>query len=191
MSSAFVHPSAVIDADVEIGEGTRVWHFVHVSSGARIGRHCVLGQNVFVGRNVEIGNGVRIQNNVSVYEGVVVSDDAFLGPSCVFTNVINPRAFVERSHEFKDTFVGKGVTIGANATIVCGHTLGDYSFLGAGTVITRDVPAYALMVGNPGKRIGWMCRCGERLMNKIGDVACEACKARFMITAESCTPVAG
>jgi len=189
MSAAFVHASAVVDDDVAIGEGTRIWHFVHVSSGARIGRNCALGQNVFVGRNVEIGNGVRIQNNVSVYEGVVVSDDAFLGPSCVFTNVINPRAFVERSHEFKDTHVGRGVSIGANATIVCGHSLGDYCFIGAGAVITRDVPPYALMVGNPGRRIGWMCRCGERLPGGGGEVACAACKSRFTVSADACVPL--
>lgn len=189
MSAAFVHSSAVIDDDVEIGEGTRVWHFVHVSSGARIGKHCVLGQNVFVGRNVVIGNGVRIQNNVSVYEGVEVSDDAFLGPSCVFTNVVNPRAFVERSHEFKDTLVGRGVSIGANATIVCGHDLGDYCFLGAGTVVTHDVPAYAVMVGNPGRRLGWMCRCGERLPDGEGEVACSACKAGYSLTLDTCSPI--
>ncbi len=163
MSAAFIHPTAVVDAGAEIGDDTRVWHFVHVSSGARIGRGCSLGQNVFVGRGVRVGNGVKVQNNVSIYEGVEVDDDVFLGPSCVFTNVNNPRAFVERKTEFRGTRVHRGASIGANATIVCGHDVGAYSFVGAGAVVTKNVPPHALVVGNPARRIGWMSRAGERL----------------------------
>ena len=164
--SAQVHATAVIDDDVVLGEGTRVWHFVHVSSGARIGERCVLGQNVFVGRGVRVGNGVKIQNNVALYEGVEVEDDAFLGPSCVFTNVINPRSFVERKSEFRGTRVGRGATVGANATIVCGHDIGEYSMVGAGCVVPRGTKAYELVVGNPARRLGWVCACGVRLAGR-------------------------
>jgi UDP-2-acetamido-3-amino-2,3-dideoxy-glucuronate N-acetyltransferase len=143
--SATVHPSAVVDADVVLGEGTRIWHFVHVSSGARLGAGCVLGQNVFIGRNVRIGRGVKIQNNVSVFEGVEIEDDVFLGPSCVFTNVINPRAFLERKAEFRPTRVGRGASVGANATIVCGYDLGEYCLVGAGCVVPRGVRPYELV----------------------------------------------
>jgi UDP-2-acetamido-3-amino-2,3-dideoxy-glucuronate N-acetyltransferase len=188
MTEAFVHPSAIVDDDVELGPGTKVWHFVHVSSGARIGPRCALGQNVFVGRGVRLGENVRVQNNVSIYEGVEVEDDAFLGPSCVFTNVVNPRSFVQRKNEYRATRVGRGATIGANATIVCGHDLGPYSFVGAGAVVTRDVPAHALVVGNPARRIGFVCRCGTRLPR--GDrqsVACPACGEGYAIDGDSCT----
>lgn len=160
---AFVHESAWIDAEVEIGDGTRIWHFCHISARARIGARCVLGQNVFVAPGVAIGDGCKLQNNVSVYQGVVLEEEVFCGPSCVFTNVLTPRAFVERKDEFRDTPVGKGATIGANATIVCGNRLGEYCMVAAGAVVTRDVPPFALVAGVPARRIGWVSRTGERL----------------------------
>jgi UDP-2-acetamido-3-amino-2,3-dideoxy-glucuronate N-acetyltransferase len=183
-----VHPSAVIDDDVEIGDGTRIWHFVHVSSGARIGRNCVLGQNVYVGSGVHIGDGVRVQNNVSIYTGVRIEDDAFLGPSCVFTNVVNPRAFIERKDEFRPTRVGRGATVGANATVLCGLDLGDYCLLGAGCVALQDVSAHALVVGNPARRIGWVCRCAGRLPEGE-EVTCAACGARYAIGGSVCRKI--
>jgi UDP-2-acetamido-3-amino-2,3-dideoxy-glucuronate N-acetyltransferase len=183
-----VHGTAVIDDDVVLGEGTRVWHFVHVSSGARVGERCVLGQNVFVGRGVRVGNGVKIQNNVALYEGVEIDDDVFLGPSCVFTNVINPRAFVERKTEFRATRVGRGATVGANATIVCGHDIGEYSMIGAGCVVPRGTKPYELVVGNPARRLGWMCACGVRLPAQRGEVACTACARRYELSADRCQP---
>lgn len=157
------HETALIDVGARIGAGTRLWHWVHVCAGARIGRNCSLGQNVFVADRVVIGDNVRIQNNVSVYEGVTLEDDVFCGPSMVFTNVRNPRATVSRKNEYLPTRVERGATLGANCTIVCGVTLGEYAFIGAGAVITRDVPAYALMVGVPARQIGWMSEHGERL----------------------------
>jgi UDP-2-acetamido-3-amino-2,3-dideoxy-glucuronate N-acetyltransferase len=181
-----VHPSAVIDEDVVLGEGTRIWHFSHVSSGARLGEGCVLGQNVFVGRNVRIGRGVKIQNNVSVYEGVEIEDDVFLGPSCVFTNVINPRAFLERKDEFRRTRVGRGATVGANATIICGHDLGAYCMIGAGSVVPRGAAPHALLIGNPARRIGFMCACGVRLPAAQGAHACGSCQRRYAIGADTC-----
>lgn len=186
---AHVHPSAVIDDDVVLGEGTRIWHFVHVSSGARIGAGCVLGQNVFVGRRVSIGSGVKIQNNVSVYEGVELEDDVFLGPSCVFTNVLNPRAFLERKDEFRRTRVGRGATVGANATVVCGHDLGEYCMVGAGCVVPRGVRPYELVIGNPARHLGWMCMCGVRLPGEAGSHACTACDRKYRITREACEPI--
>jgi UDP-2-acetamido-3-amino-2,3-dideoxy-glucuronate N-acetyltransferase len=158
-----IHPTAAIDAGCVIGEGTRIWHFSHILARTRIGRDCTLGQNVVVGPDVGIGDGCKIQNNVSVYKGVTLEDGVFCGPSCVFTNVINPRAEIERKDEFRPTLVKRGATIGANATIVCGTTLGEYCFIGAGAVVTRDVPAFALMVGSPARRVGWMSHDGERL----------------------------
>ena len=183
---SWVHPTAVVDEGAVLGEGTRVWHFVHVSAGAHIGERCVLGQNVFIGRGVRIGNGVKIQNNVSVFEGVEVGDDAFLGPSCVFTNVLNPRAFIERKSEFRGTHVGRGASIGANATIICGHDLGAYSLIGAGSVVPRGVPAHALVVGNPARHLGWVCVCATRLASLPGEHACSACGKRYRISAQSC-----
>ncbi|MGF1469305.1 MAG: DegT/DnrJ/EryC1/StrS family aminotransferase [Sandaracinaceae bacterium] len=186
--SPYVHPTAVIDGDVELGLDTKVWHFVHVSSGARIGAGCVLGQNVFVGRGVRLGSGVRVQNSVSIYEGVTVDDDAFLGPSCVFTNVHNPRSFIPRKDEYRTTRVGRGATVGANAVVVCGNDLGAYCFVGAGAVVTRDVPPYALVLGNPARRVGWMSRAGRRLPE--GDVvACPETGERYRIEGEACTPL--
>jgi UDP-2-acetamido-3-amino-2,3-dideoxy-glucuronate N-acetyltransferase len=158
-----IHESAYVDAQVEIGSGSRLWHFVHILPGAIIGKNCVLGQNVMVGPDVKIGNGCKVQNNVALYAGVELEDDVFCGPSCVFTNVNNPRAFVSRKDEFRKTLVGKGASIGANATIVCGHTLGAFCFIAAGAVVTTNVPDFALMAGVPARRIGWMSREGEKL----------------------------
>lgn len=168
--SFFAHATACIDPPVAIGEGTRIWHFSHVMSGARIGRRCTLGQNVYVAATVRIGDDVRIQNNVSLYDGVELEDDVFCGPSCVFTNVINPRSEVSRKNEYKATLVRRGATIGANATIVCGTTLGRYAFVAAGAVVTQgDYPDYALLAGVPAKRIGWMSRHGHRLVDRDSD----------------------
>ncbi|MEJ5376113.1 MAG: acyltransferase [bacterium] len=161
----FVHPSSFIDEGVEIGEGTRIWYFSHIQSGARIGNFCVIGQNVNIGKNVTIGNFCKIQNNVSVYEGVTLDDYVFCGPSCVFTNVSNPRAEIIRHHIFQKTLVKRGVSIGANATIVCGITIGMYAFIAAGSVVISDVPDYALMMGVPAKQKGWVSRHGHRLVN--------------------------
>lgn len=165
----YVHPTTVVDKGAHIGEGSRIWHFVHVSEGARLGTHCILGQNVFIGRDVQIGNGVKIQNNVSVYAGVRIEDHVFLGPSCVFTNVLQPRAFIEQKEGFGETVVERGATIGANATIVCGHRIGRFAMVGAGAVVTRDVPAYALVVGTPARQMGWVCRCGRRVEHQPMD----------------------
>ena len=178
MAKPIIHESAYIDEGARIGADTRVWHFCHVLGGAVIGERCSLGQNVVVMNGVKIGNNVKIQNNVSVYEGVELSDDVFCGPSMVFTNVVNPRSHVSRKNEYKKTLVGRGATIGANATIICGVTLGEYAFIGAGSVITRSVPAYGLMVGVPAKRIGWMCQCGERLPDKNPE-ACQVCGTKY------------
>src|SRR5215207_1414851 len=161
--AATVHASAIVDAGAEIGEGSRVWHFAHVCGGARIGKGCSLGQNVFVGNRVVIGNNVKIQNNVSVYDNVTLEDDVFCGPSMVFTNVYNPRSAVSRKDEYRDTLVKRGATLGANCTIVCGRTIGEYAFVGAGAVVNRDVRDHALVVGVPAKQIGWMSEFGEQL----------------------------
>ena len=163
MKNYFAHETAVLDEGCRIGDGTRIWHFTHVMAGAVVGKNCVLGQNVMVANRVTIGDNVKIQNNVSVYEGVTCEDDVFLGPSVVFTNVINPRAFIERKHEFRPTLVKKGASIGANATIVCGHTVGRYALVGAGAVVTHDVPDYALVTGIPAKQIGWVSEFGCHL----------------------------
>tara|TARA_B100000945_G_C20333664_1_gene573713 strand:- start:7 stop:588 length:582 start_codon:yes stop_codon:yes gene_type:complete len=165
--NVYIHESSYVEQDVKIGKKTKIWHFSHILDNCRIGQECSIGQNVVIGPNVNIGNKVKIQNNVSVYDGVTLEDDVFCGPSCVFTNVTNPRSEVARRDEFKTTKVRKGVSIGANATIVCGNELGKYSFIGAGAVITKDVPAFALMVGNPAKQIGWMSKAGGRLDKKL------------------------
>jgi UDP-2-acetamido-3-amino-2,3-dideoxy-glucuronate N-acetyltransferase len=158
-----LHSSSFVDENVQIGEGTTIWHFSHVLKNCTIGKHCRIGQNVVIGPNVAIGNGVKIQNNVSVYEGVTLENDVFCGPSMVFTNVINPRSAIRRMEELRPTHVREGATLGANCTIVCGITIGKYAFVGAGAVVTRDVPDFALIVGNPGRLVGWMCRCGNRV----------------------------
>ena len=163
MATLQVHPTAIVDEGASIGEGTRIWHWVHVSAGAVIGARCSLGQNVYVGNRVRIGDNVKIQNNVSVYDNVTLEDDVFCGPSMVFTNVYNPRSAVTRKDEYRDTVIRRGATLGANCTIVCGVTVGEQAFVGAGSVVNRDVPAFALMVGVPAKQIGWMSRFGERL----------------------------
>ena len=181
MAEPFVHPSSIVDAGAHVGAGTKIWHFTHVSAGAHIGADCVIGQNVYVG-NVTVGDGVRIQNNVSIYDGVTLEDHVFCGPSCVFTNVIYPRSEVSRKHEFRPTRVKRGATIGANATIICGNTVGAYAMIGAGAVVTSDLPDYALVVGVPARRIAWVCACGIRL----GDTApgqvitCIACARMYI-----------
>lgn len=163
MSETFIHESSYIDDDVQIGAGTKIWFFCHVLTGSHIGRDCSFGQNCMIGPRALIGNGVRVQNNVSIYEGVVIEDDVFLGPSMVFTNVINPRSFIPRKEEYRKTLLKKGCSVGANATIVCGVTIGEYAFIGAGTVVTKDVPAYALVYGNPAKQHGWVGRSGNKI----------------------------
>jgi UDP-2-acetamido-3-amino-2,3-dideoxy-glucuronate N-acetyltransferase len=173
--SYHVHPSSWVDEGARIGAGTHIWHFCHIMPTAEIGERCNIGQNVFIDNRVSIGNGVKIQNNVSVYNGVEVEDDVFLGPSMVFTNVINPRSFVERKNEFRKTLLRRGCTVGANATIVCGVTIGAYALIGAGTVILRDVPDHAMMVGNPARQIGWISRTGEKLsFDQDGHAWCQA-----------------
>lgn len=174
-----IHESAYVDEPCSIGRGTKIWHFVHVLGGVEIGENCVLGQNVVVGPDARIGNNVKIQNNVSVYKGVTLEDGVFCGPSCVFTNVNNPRAEIERKSEFADTLVKRGATIGANATIVCGHTLGAYSFIAAGAVVASDVDDYALMAGVPAKRIGWMSKAGRKLS---ADLVCPEDGSRYQET---------
>ena len=177
MKDYFVHESSYIDDDVIIGKDTKIWHFCHVQSGARIGERCSLGQNVNVSNNVKIGNGVKIQNNVSVYEGVEIEDDVFCGPSMVFTNDLTPRAkFPKVASGYKRTLIKQGTSIGANATIVCGHTIGSWAMIAAGAVVTKDVPEYALMTGIPAKRIGWVCQCGERLKEEL---VCTKCNRKY------------
>lgn len=189
MADYFVHESSYVDEGAQIGKGTKIWHFCHVMPGAVIGEGCTLGQNVVVMPGTRIGNNVKIQNNVSIYEGVILEDDVFCGPSCVFTNVRTPRAHVSRRSEFLKTRVKRGATIGANATIVCGVTLGEYSFIGAGAVVTADVPPYALMVGVPARRVGWMCRCGERLILQQGLGRCKRCGSEYREQEGQLSPV--
>jgi UDP-2-acetamido-3-amino-2,3-dideoxy-glucuronate N-acetyltransferase len=183
----FVHPSSFVDKSVRIGKKTQVWHFCHVREGARIGDNCNIGQNVYIGKDVAIGNDVKVQNNVSVYEKVTLEDSVFCGPSCVFTNVVNPRCEYPRNRdtEFKATHVRHGASIGANATIVCGVEIGRYAFIGAGAVVTKDVPAYALFYGNPATLKGWMCECGEKLLFKEERALCAKCAKRYRKTAST------
>ena len=190
MADYFVHESSFVDEGARIGNGTKIWHFSHVMPGAVIGDRCNLGQNVVVMPGTRIGNNVKIQNNVSIYEGVELEDDVFCGPSCVFTNVLNPRSHVSRKHEYRKTVVRRGSSIGANATIVCGVTLGEYSFIGAGAVVTTDVLPYALMVGVPARRVGWMCQCGERLNVVHGRASCAVCGRAYEESAGTLLPIA-
>jgi UDP-2-acetamido-3-amino-2,3-dideoxy-glucuronate N-acetyltransferase len=181
-----VHPSAIVDEGATIGEGTRVWHWVHICGGAKIGKCCSFGQNVFVGNKVVIGDNVKVQNNVSIYDNVTLEDDVFCGPSMVFTNVYNPRSAISRKNEYRDTLVRRGATLGANCTIVCGITIGEHAFIGAGAVVNRDVPPYALMVGVPARRRGWVCSCGTTLL-AVGDkVACSVCGKHYRLGHETC-----
>lgn len=189
MADYFVHESSYVDDGATIGNGTKIWHFCHVMPGAQIGENCSLGQNVVVMPGTRIGNNVKIQNNVSIYEGVELEDDVFCGPSCVFTNVSTPRSHVSRKSEYVRTLVRRGASIGANATIVCGITLGEFAFVGAGAVVTSDVPAHGLMVGVPARRVGWMCHCGERLRVSADEAACGRCGSRYRETAGVLTAV--
>jgi UDP-2-acetamido-3-amino-2,3-dideoxy-glucuronate N-acetyltransferase len=188
-AEAFVHPTAVVDPGCEIGAGTKIWHYTHISRGSHIGPGNVFGQNVFVADNVRTGSGCKVQNNVSLYKGVVLEDDVFCGPSCVFTNVIDPRAFIEKKSEFKPTLVKQGASIGANATVVCGNTLGRYCLVGSGAVVTHDVPDYALVTGMPARRQGWVCRCGARLSFRDGAAACPKCGNGYSLAGEAVRPV--
>ncbi len=211
----FIHPSSFVDEGAIVGAGTRIWHFCHVMPGAVIGERCNLGQNVVVMPGTRIGNNVKVQNNVSIYEGVVLEDDVFCGPSMVFTNVLNPRSHVSRKHDYRQTLVRRGATIGANATVVCGVTLGEFAFVGAGAVVTKDVPAYGLAVGVPAKRVGWVCECGE-VLRVPGDggraaedgsveavrgrtraetsaraISCSVCGRQYTLGHETLTPAGG
>ncbi len=177
----FIHESSYVDEPVFIGEGTKIWHFSHIMKNSVIGRNCIIGQNVVIAGGVQLGNRVKVQNNVSVYSGVICEDDVFLGPSCVFTNVINPRSFIERKSEFRKTIIAKGASIGANATIVCGHNVGKYAFVAAGAVVTRDIPDYGLVVGNPARLKGYVCQCCERLIfNEEGESVCNRCGKKYI-----------
>ena len=187
-SDPVIHPTAIVDAGARIGAGTRVWHWAHVSSGAVIGENCSLGQGVFVGNTARLGNNVRVQNNVSIYDSVEIEDDVFCGPSMVFTNAFNPRSHVPRKDEYRPTRVRRGASIGANATIVCGVTVGEYAMVGAGSVVTKDVEPHALVMGVPARRKGWMCWCGEQLAGK-GRITCAACSRRYAITDAGCAPL--
>ncbi len=186
----FVHPSAVIDDGCIIGKGTKIWHFSHIMPGCTLGEHCNIGQNVFIGKGVVLGNNVKVQNNVSIYSGVLCEDDVFLGPSMVFTNISNPRAFISRKDQFSKTIVRKGATIGANATIVCGNDIGEYAFIGAGSVVTKPVPGYALVIGNPGKQKGWMSRSGHTLnFDKNNMATCPETKEKYVLKRDIIEPL--
>lgn len=192
MQKFFAHETAVIDEGVEIGAGTRIWHFCHIMTGSVIGENCNLGQNVVVSPGVTLGNNVKVQNNVSIYTGVICGDDVFLGPSMVFTNVINPRSAIKRRDEYMKTVVGKGATIGANATIVCGNNIGDFAFIGAGAVVTREVPPYALVVGNPGRQAGWMSEYGHRLaFDPDGRATCAESHEKYILEGNRVKKIVG
>ncbi len=186
----FIHKSVFVDKNVSIGSATKVWHFSHIMDDAVIGKNCIIGQNVFIGKGVIIGNSVKIQNNVSLYSGVILQDGVFCGPSCVFTNVYNPRAFIERKNEFRQTLVKRGATIGANATIVCGVTIGSFAFIGAGAVVKKDIPNYGLVVGVPAKQIGWVCKCGVTLKNfKQKEFTCKSCTNEYKLQKNNLIPL--
>ncbi len=185
----FSHPTAVIDEGANIGDNSKIWHFTHVMKGAKIGKNCNIGQNVYIDKRAIVGDGVKIQNNVAVYDDVILEDGVFCGPSMVFTNVINPRSFIERKDEYRRTLVKKGASIGANATVVCGHDVGKYAFIGAGSVVTKNVPDYALIIGVPGKVSGWMCKCGNRLEFNKNNAKCEACNNEYKMEKDKVIPV--
>ena len=194
MTNYTVHPSSFVDDGCEIGEGTKIWHFCHIMPRARIGARCNIGQNVVVSPDVVVGNNVKIQNNVSLYTGVILEDDVFCGPSMVFTNVVNPRSHVSRKDEYRQTLVKRGASIGANTTIVCGNTIGQYAFIGAGAVVTKEVPDFALVVGNPGRISGWMCACGIKLASgktPPAEVHCTTCGSKYRASGESLKRVEG
>jgi len=188
-SDFYIHETSIIEEPYEIGEGTKIWHFSHIMPRVTIGKNCVVGQNGFIGKGVKIGNNVKIENNVSVFEGVTIEDDVFCGPSCVFTNVINPRSHVSRKHEFKSTLVKKGATIGANAAIVCGNTIGRYAFVGAGAVVTKDVPDHALVYGSPARIQGWVCKCGGKLQEEGNKTRCPDCSMVYELAGRKCSPL--
>ena len=173
----FVHPTAIVDENCKIGAGTRIWHWSHVMHDVKIGAHCNIGEHAFIENGVTLGNGVKVKNNVAVYTGIECEDDVFLGPNCVFTNVANPRSFIERKSEFKKTVIRRGATIGANATIICGNEIGEYSFIGAGSVVTKAVPAYTMVIGNPAKRYARVCKCGVKLDENLH---CRACGMQYI-----------
>jgi UDP-2-acetamido-3-amino-2,3-dideoxy-glucuronate N-acetyltransferase len=178
----FVHPTAVVDEACEIGAGTKIWHFSHIMSGCKLGENCNIGQNVVISPEVVLGKNVKVQNNVSLYTGVTCGDDVFLGPSCVFTNIINPRSAINRRGQYAKTHIGRGASIGANATIICGHNIGQFAFIGAGAVVTKDVPAYALLVGNPARQLGWMSEFGHRLIfNSEGHAVCPESAQKYQL----------
>lgn len=179
--SFFVHESSYIDEPCVIGKGTKIWHFSHIMKDSKIGENCNIGQNVVISPNVILGNGVKIQNNVSVYTGVICEDDVFLGPSCVFTNVINPRSFISRKDEYRKTVIGKGASVGANATIVCGHNIGKYAFVAAGAVVTKNIPDYALVMGNPARVKYYVCECSEKMSFVDNKFICPKCGKRYII----------
>jgi len=184
MADVFVHESSYVDDGARVGAGTKVWHFSHIMSGAVIGERCNIGQNVVISPEVVLGNNVKVQNNVSIYTGVILEDDVFCGPSMVFTNVVNPRSHVVRKHEYQRTVVGRGASLGANCTVVCGHNVGRFAFVGAGAVVTKDVPDHALVVGNPGRVAGWVCECGIKLASGATPPAaatCGSCGARYVL----------
>jgi UDP-2-acetamido-3-amino-2,3-dideoxy-glucuronate N-acetyltransferase len=185
MSNYFKHETAIIDDGATIGNNSKIWHFSHIMQ-AVIGEGCNLGQNVFVANNVIVGNNVKVQNNVSLYEGVIIEDDVFIGPSAVFTNVINPRSFIERKLEYKKTFIKKGASIGANATIICGNTIGEYALIGAGAVITKDVKAYSMMIGNPAQHSGWISEAGEKLLFVDGLAVCKITNHQYKLEDNTC-----
>lgn len=176
MSETFIHPTAIVDEGAVIGEGTRIWHHCHIMKGVIVGKGCNIGENAFLESGVRLGNNVKVKNNVAIYTGVMAEDDVFLGPNCVFTNVNNPRSFIDRKAEFKETIVRKGATIGANATVVCGHDIGEYAFVGAGSVVTKSVPPYTMVVGNPAKVYAYVCRCGVKLDDNL---ECGVCNAKY------------
>lgn len=185
----FVHPRAIVDEGAEIGAGSRVWAGAHVMSGARVGRKCNIGENCFLEGGVSVGDGVTVKNNVALYSGAEIGDSVFLGPSCVFTNVVNPRSFISRKSEFKKTEVKRGASVGANATVICGHTVGRYAFVGAGSVVTKDVPDYALAYGCPAEVRGWVCRCGVKLAFQDGGAVCPECGERYCLEAGAVRPL--